>query len=535
MRVLLVSHLPRGGVDTYIKELTNGFNEHFIEYQCYFVNDSVNLKEDLNYSHIRNFNIPLATFMSIESDMGISEIEEDFRYFLQGNHFDVIDFQHLQHIGASLVNVAKEFNIPVAMTIHDYWTICPNIFLLNKNFESCSGPNKGLECVSCYNTSEQLLQERYNYFHEILLKKVDVIITVSQSVAAKLIEEGIPSSKIKVVYPKIRVANTDGETFNMEKIGKFKIGYLGTIAAIKGTHLFLKAFERLKHKNIEFHLYGNVKEFKEKVGILKNEENFYWHGSYKPEQLPILLKDIDCVVIPSIVPETGPLTVQEVLNNKIPVLGANIGGIPEYVNGNCGVLFEAGNIDDLVSKIEDLMENKKEFDFENETLNEADQFIENILKCYTELEQAQTIKVKKRDMYVNPMHIKYLAPNDKIFYERQMLNYSIPILDEVIRESDYRSIAIFGLGKNGKKLKRYFDELSIKLTCFIDNNPNNEGSKFEDIEVFSINRIIEQKIKLDLVIVVGDREKEMIQQFENLYNIKECTVFGLRSKYYESI
>lgn len=36
----------------------------------------------------------------------------------------------------------------------------------------------------------------------------------------------------------------------------------------------------------------------------------------------------------------------------VPVLGANIGGIPELVNdGKTGWLFESGNVDDLAAQI----------------------------------------------------------------------------------------------------------------------------------------------------------------------------------------
>jgi glycosyltransferase involved in cell wall biosynthesis len=42
-----------------------------------------------------------------------------------------------------------------------------------------------------------------------------------------------------------------------------------------------------------------------------------------------------------------------------PVIGASIGGIPELVeNGSTGMLFDAGNVDDLAGKINYLLDNK---------------------------------------------------------------------------------------------------------------------------------------------------------------------------------
>jgi glycosyltransferase involved in cell wall biosynthesis len=50
-------------------------------------------------------------------------------------------------------------------------------------------------------------------------------------------------------------------------------------------------------------------------------------------------------VVPSICEDTAPNTVLEFQAAGIPVLGSDIGGIPEQIDdGNSGALFEAGNV-----------------------------------------------------------------------------------------------------------------------------------------------------------------------------------------------
>ena len=49
--------------------------------------------------------------------------------------------------------------------------------------------------------------------------------------------------------------------------------------------------------------------------------------------------------------ENNPLSVIESLSLGTPVLGAHIGGIPELINETNGMLFEAGNVEDLREKI----------------------------------------------------------------------------------------------------------------------------------------------------------------------------------------
>jgi len=64
------------------------------------------------------------------------------------------------------------------------------------------------------------------------------------------------------------------------------------------------------------------------------------------------------VVLPSEWYENNPLTVIEAFTMSIPVIGSRIGGIPELVkDGITGLTFEAGNSEDLASRIEYLMNN----------------------------------------------------------------------------------------------------------------------------------------------------------------------------------
>ena len=66
--------------------------------------------------------------------------------------------------------------------------------------------------------------------------------------------------------------------------------------------------------------------------------------------------------------ENNPLSVIESECLGTPVLGARIGGIPELIEeGVNGMTFESGNIQDLVSKIEEMMH--KPFDYEQISKN----------------------------------------------------------------------------------------------------------------------------------------------------------------------
>lgn len=85
------------------------------------------------------------------------------------------------------------------------------------------------------------------------------------------------------------------------------------------------------------------------ISKIPNIENV---GFKSGEELSSLILQAKASVYPSIWYENCPLSVMESISLGTPVIGADIGGIPELVeNGINGLLFKAGDAEDLVSKI----------------------------------------------------------------------------------------------------------------------------------------------------------------------------------------
>ena len=76
-------------------------------------------------------------------------------------------------------------------------------------------------------------------------------------------------------------------------------------------------------------------------------------------ELRKLLTESTCVVIPSQWYENCPMTVLEAFAAGKPVIGSNIGGIPELINENIdGFTFQPGNSDELSEKIQWVWDNR---------------------------------------------------------------------------------------------------------------------------------------------------------------------------------
>jgi glycosyltransferase involved in cell wall biosynthesis len=118
------------------------------------------------------------------------------------------------------------------------------------------------------------------------------------------------------------------------------------ILSKKGIELLLDAFAGLAHTTATLACHGGggaayLAQLKRRASA---HPGITFHGSYEQGQLSSILRDIDVGIVPSICEDTAPNTVLEFQAAGIPVIGSDIGGIPEQIDdGRNGALFEAGN------------------------------------------------------------------------------------------------------------------------------------------------------------------------------------------------
>jgi glycosyltransferase involved in cell wall biosynthesis len=82
---------------------------------------------------------------------------------------------------------------------------------------------------------------------------------------------------------------------------------------------------------------------------------FHLASSYAPHQLPVMLAEVDIVVVPSVVPETYSIVAREAFANGIPVIASNSGALPAAVRPEeNGWLFEPGDGAGLAALLQEL-------------------------------------------------------------------------------------------------------------------------------------------------------------------------------------
>jgi len=313
------------------------------------------------------------------------EIENLFRTLVTNIRPDVIHFEHLIGLSATLIEVAKAFNIPSVLTLHDYWFMCPNIHLLKYDYTICEGPEPN-ECSECwikkqskaisrtldrYSIPKSLtkkplqfilrafyppekFKERENYMKSLLLK-VDRIIAPSKFLRNLFVEYGVPEDKM--IYSENGYDLSIFKGFKKKKKDTDKIifGFAGGVSRHKGIHVLVDAFMNVPEEKADLRIYGNYNPKSEYVRKIltkaKRKKNIKFMGGFEDVREPY--SEIDVLVVPSICHEAGgPLVVREALATKTPVIASRIGSIPELIIDNInGLLVVPNNPKDLYEKI----------------------------------------------------------------------------------------------------------------------------------------------------------------------------------------
>ena len=317
-------------------------------------------------------------------------VEEIFRKLLKEIKPDIIHFEHLISLSTTLIDVAKEFDIPTVLTLHDYWFICLNIQLLKYNYTICEGPEPN-KCRECWvkKHSEQLsgalnsygipmaitqkplefalrvfnpsrkFKER-NEFLKAELTKVDKIIAPSRFLRKMFIRYGVSEDKIIYSENGYNLDVFKGFKKRTKDTDKIIFGFVGGISKHKGVHILVDAFMKVSEEKEELRIYGSYnpssKYVKEILSKAKRKKNIKFVGKFEDVKEPY--SEIDILVVPSIWHETGgPLVVREALATKTPVIASRVGSIPELIADNInGLLFEPNNPEDLYEKIMMILE-----------------------------------------------------------------------------------------------------------------------------------------------------------------------------------
>jgi len=176
------------------------------------------------------------------------------------------------------------------------------------------------------------------------LTKADYVLVLSNLEKENMIKFGIPKEKVKrfTYWVDLNTFKPIDKNAAREKLrinrSSFVVLFVGRLIEEKGVKLLFEVAKNIKE--FEFYivgdgpLRGDVKRFAEE------NDNFHFVGPVNNQSLPLWYNASDVLVVPSISEEGFGRVIIEALACGVPVLGSNLGGIPEAIKSDMGIIVD---------------------------------------------------------------------------------------------------------------------------------------------------------------------------------------------------
>ncbi|MBN1181907.1 MAG: glycosyltransferase family 4 protein [Bacteroidales bacterium] len=369
MKILLANkfYYPRGGDCIYTIELEKLLIGKGHEVAIFSMQHPSNQASEFSGyfpSHVDFNKRNIKSLISIlVRPFGSCEVRRNFKRLISDFKPDII---HLNNIHSQLSPVlallGHKYNIPVVWTLHDYKLVCPAYLLLSggKSCEACLDNKWSVTRKKCIKNSflASLVAylEAYYWNPRKLNRITDWFISPSNFLKEEMIKGGIDKAKIGVLHNFVK-----HETVKIDHgLKEDYYCYVGRLSSEKGIDLLLEAASGLPAYKLKIIGTGPLEE---SLISGNNNKNVEFFGYKTGEELRSIISGSRFLTVPSNWFENNPLTILEALCMGVPVLGSNIGGIPELIKpGFNGILFEPSNVAEMREKIDYLWRNHKMFD-----------------------------------------------------------------------------------------------------------------------------------------------------------------------------
>jgi GT2 family glycosyltransferase len=245
-----------------------------------------------------------------------------------------IHIHHLMGHVLDLERLVEDLGLPLDFTLHDYFTICPQITLSDEQGRYCGEPGEDI-CNRCIASRPPAVGpadiSSWRAKHGWVLMRAERVIAPSADVALRIAR----------YYPEVRIiaaehhgSQSSGAITVRPLAGaeKLRVAVLGGISAPKGLPLLQRCAEMAAESRLplEFGVIGFVDR-----GTARGPFAFFETGRYEPCQLPQLIESAAPHVVwfPARIPETFSYTMSTCLDMGLPVAAHGLGAFPERVAG----------------------------------------------------------------------------------------------------------------------------------------------------------------------------------------------------------
>jgi len=380
MRILLVNkfHYRKGGAETYYltvgSELERMGNE--VAYFSMRHPDNLPCKWDKFFVTQREYNNVKNPLKAARDGMALiysPEAKRNFQALCEEFRPNVVHLNNVhRQITLSILDAPylRENKVPVFYTAHDYVTVCPGYLMLDGDgrvCDACLEDGRYRHCIErrCVKGSRAksalaAMEASFNRAHKSN-RRIDRVIAPSRFMRAKLIEGGWPEGKVVFLQNFAddaildRAANAGADATDRENP---YLLFFGRLSAEKGVDTLLRAFDASLPnlpQDMRLVVVGDgpdAADFKALASSLGCASRIEFAGYQTGGALQAYVERASLAIASSRWRENMPYSIVEAFAAGTPVIGTNIGGIPELVDeGKTGFICEPGGVQSMADAI----------------------------------------------------------------------------------------------------------------------------------------------------------------------------------------
>ena len=412
MRILQVVHgFPpdaNGGTESYVRDLAAALAASGNDAVTVLTRHGDENARDLSVRtwtdgavHVISVNNTFHSCESYESSYANLPIERFAAGLLDEWRPDVVHLQHLTCLSTGIPRQAARRDIPVVMTLNDYWLICHRGQLVDLDGRRCPGPWDG-GCARCLPPGALATDAAFRSVRRLQSLPVPGV-SAAIGMAARALDAATPPERTRAATVRrldhMRAAVADVRFFlapsatlalafapfglspdriircqqgistaRFEPVqrtpsNRLRIGFAGGLQPTKGVEILIDAVERLPRDVAAVDVLGasagyhGDRRFADALEARLGHAAIRRLGSVSHARMPAVLRDIDVLVVPSIWIENAPFIIREAFAVGVPVVASNLGGMAEMVqDGVDGLLFPAGDSAALAATLRRLID-----------------------------------------------------------------------------------------------------------------------------------------------------------------------------------
>lgn len=251
---------------------------------------------------------------------------------------DIIHIHVFAGLSFSIFSAASHLNIPVFHTIHDYALI---------------HHRPGMFVSGTIDEPRRIHKIYHKYVNRTVEQYVDVFLAPSQFIIDKHREYGVLLESTVQKLPLGHSNEITTEHKQETESGITRFLFVGQLTEQKGIKMLVTAFSEIEGiDDLRLDVVGKGPLQNDIETIAKESENIHIHGFVSETQLNLFYQKANYTVLPSTWYDNSPMVIYESYSFGTPVIGADIGGIPELIEpGKTGYIFPSMSPSELKKQL----------------------------------------------------------------------------------------------------------------------------------------------------------------------------------------